>query len=180
MSAENDLIHALAAKDAIREVLHSYCRGLDRMDRALADRVWHREGTADYGPGFRGTGAEFLDFVWDYHSGYRLHSHMVSNEIIRLDLPSATATSETYVAVWLQTAPREGFVTDQFHRGRYVDRWSRRDGVWAIDHRTYVGDLVHENRRPASRWDEESATWGKRDSTDLSYTVLPALTEIVT
>lgn len=179
MSAENDLVAALVAKDAIRDVLHSYCRGLDRMDRALADRVWHPGGTADYGPGYRGSAAGFLDFVWDYHAGFRCHSHMVSNEIIQLDLPSATAASETYVAVWLRTAPQEGFVTDQLHRGRYVDRWSRRDGVWAIDHRTYVGDVIHETRHAAGASDAQTATWGARDASDPSYAALGAPKEIV-
>ena len=52
----------LAAKQAITEVIYKYCRGLDRMDRELADTVWHPDGTADYG-NFQGTGAQFLDYV---------------------------------------------------------------------------------------------------------------------
>lgn len=178
MSVDNDLVAALLARDAIREVLHSYCRGLDRMDRALADLVWHPDGTADYGPGYRGSAAGFLDFVWDFHFGLHCHSHMVSNEIIRLDLPSAAATSETYVSVWLQSSPQDGFVTHQFHRGRYLDRWSRRDGVWAIDHRTYVGDLVRETRHAAGTPGAELATWGTRDATDPSYAALGASRQI--
>ncbi len=142
------------------------------MDRALADRVWHPGGTADYGPGFRGTGAEFLDFVWNYHSGYRAHSHMVSNEIIRVELSSATATSETYVAVWLQTRPQDGYVTDQFYRGRYVDRWSRRNSVWAIDHRTYIGDLDLRTQQAIGTAGSKVPPWGTRDSSDASHSTL--------
>ncbi len=171
MSIPDDSVAILFAKEAIREVLHSYCRGLDRMDRPLAERVWHPGATADYGPGFRGTGAGFLDFVWDYHAGFRGHSHRVCNETIRVDLPGRTAVSETYVSVWLQTSPADGYVTDQFHRGRYVDRWSCRDGVWAIDHRTYVADLFREVRSPVDAWAAGPATWGARDSSDPSYLV---------
>lgn len=35
----------LAAKWAITEVIHRYCRGLDRMDKALALSCWHPDGT---------------------------------------------------------------------------------------------------------------------------------------
>jgi hypothetical protein len=41
----------------------------------------------------------------------------------QVDLESATASSETYVEVWLRTPPQDGVVTDLFHRGRYVDQW---------------------------------------------------------
>ena len=54
----------LEAKFAIAEVIYRYCRSLDRMDRDLADTVWHPGGTADYGVSFKGAGAEFLDRVW--------------------------------------------------------------------------------------------------------------------
>jgi hypothetical protein len=167
MSIPDDSVAILSAREAIREVLHNYCRGLDRMDRPLAQSVWHPGGTADYGPGFRGTGSGFLDFVWEFHAGFRTHSHRVSNAIIRVDLPGGTAVSETYVSVWLQTSPEDGSVTDQFHRGRYIDRWSCRDGVWAIDHRTYVADLFREIRSAASA--AGPANWGTRDSADPSY-----------
>src|SRR5438477_89804 len=40
----NDELETLAAKQAITEVIYRYCRGLDRMDRALALSVWHPGG----------------------------------------------------------------------------------------------------------------------------------------
>ncbi|PXW32662.1 UNVERIFIED_CONTAM: SnoaL-like protein [Williamsia faeni] len=170
-TAETNAIAELVAKQAITEALHSYCRGLDRMERTLAESVWHQDGTADYGPGYRGSGSGFLDFVWEYHAGFANHSHMVSNILIRVDLEAGTASSETYVAVWLRTAPSDGIARDQFHRGRYADRWSLRDGVWAIDHRTYVGDMILEAQNPAGPG-PDMMPQGHRDTTDLSYTVL--------
>jgi SnoaL-like domain len=166
-------LERLVAKQAITEVIHRYCRGLDRMDRPLADTVWHPGGTADYGPGFRGTGAAFLDFVWDVHARYECHSHLVANTLIELDLSEGSAGTETYVAVWLRAAPKDGLVVDQFHRGRYVDSWSCRGGVWAIDHRQYVGDVRHETVYSAH--DPAWTTLGARDPTDPSYEVLAGL-----
>ena len=167
VSTESNVIAELAARQQIVESLYSYCRALDRMDRPLADSVWHPGGTADYGPGYRGSATGFLDFVWAYHLRLESHSHMVSNTIISVDLNSGTAKSESYVAVWLRSAPSGGTVTDVFHRGRYVDRWSLREDLWAIDHRIYVADLMHETSNQAG-----PETWGRRDTTDPSYQVL--------
>ncbi|MER5787305.1 nuclear transport factor 2 family protein [Streptomyces sp. NPDC001980] len=161
-------ITRLAAKQEITEVLYRYCRGLDRMDRALADTVWHPDGTADYGPSYRGSAAGFLDFVWPYHAQLAAHSHLVSNALVEVDEAAGTAASEAYVSVWLRTRPADGHVTDLFHRGRYVDRWSRRAGVWAIDHRVYVGDLYREVTHATEAAEAPS---GRRDDTDPSYEV---------
>ena len=53
------------------------------------------------------------------------------------------AISEAYVTVCLRNEVEPGHVVDIVGRGRYVDRWSRRDGRWAIDHRRYVDDLTN-------------------------------------
>lgn len=161
----------MAAKQAISEVLHRYCRGLDRMDRAMAESVWHAGGTADYGPMFQGTGAEFVEWVWAAHAGFARHSHMVTNVLIELGEDGTTASSETYVAVWLRTQPTNGFVTDIENRGRYADRWSCRDGVWAIDHRRYIDDLQRIVTAPADGSNDGSGATGTRDGSDPSYEV---------
>lgn len=169
---DHDVLADLAAKQAIVEVLHRYCRALDRMDRSLADTVWHVGGTADYPPGYTGSAPGFLDHVWRYHARFASHSHLVGTAMIDVDLAAGAATSESYVSVWLRTAPVDGLVTDQFHRGRYVDRWSCRDGEWRIDHRTWVGDLFDEVRRPATSINDGTSMTGRRDRSDPSYDAL--------
>ncbi|WP_038171467.1 nuclear transport factor 2 family protein [Tomitella biformata] len=166
-TGENGLLAVLAAKQEITEVLHSYARGLDRMDRGLADSVWHADGTADYGPSISGLGTEFLDYVWAFHERFECHSHLIGNVLIQVDAAGDRAVSEAYVAVWLRGRPVDGEVVDQFHRGRYVDEWSRRDGVWAIAHRTFIADIMHEARNPAG-----PQTWGSRGTADPSYRIL--------
>ena len=169
--SDDDALQELLAKQAITEVLHRYCRGLDRMDREMAESVWHPGGTADYGPMFNGTGTGFLDWVWGAHAGMARHSHMVSNALIEVDVAAGTAVSETYISVWLRTPPHDGVVLDLFGRGRYVDRWSRRDGVWAIDHRRYVDDLQRMQESRASSLTDGSSATGRRDRTDPSFEV---------
>jgi hypothetical protein len=136
-------VRELLAKQAITEVLHRYCHALDRFDRPMASAVWHAGGTADYAGIFEGTGEGFLDWVWPVHESMERTSHQVTNILVDVDLDAGTATSHTYVTVALRTATDGVDIVD---RGRYLDRWSRRDGVWAIDHRRYEGDIqrVHD------------------------------------
>ena len=128
-----DSLEDLAAKQAITEALHSYCHGLDRFDRALAD-IWHEGGIANYEGIFEGTGAGFLDWVWPVHEGFERTSHQVTN--ILIDVNGDQATSETYVTVCLR-----GAEVDIISRGRYHDRWSCRDGRWGVDERGYTDDI---------------------------------------
>lgn len=170
MGDDGTLLQELAAKQAIGEALHNYCRGLDRMDRELCESVWHPGGTADYGaPMYQGTGTGFLDWVWVAHEGFARHSHMVSNFLIEVDVAAGTAISESYVEVWLRTRPNDGVVLDMVGRGRYVDRWSQKDGRWAIDHRHYVDDLQRIHESPASSVTDGSTAAGRRDRTDPSF-----------
>lgn len=118
----------LAAKQAITEVIYKYCRGLDRMDRELADTVWHPDGTADYG-NFQGTGAQFLDDVREQHQRVLGHTHTVSNILIEVN--GDRAASETYVVATLWGSAVPGGMPPMFTefvaRGRYIDTWSCRE-----------------------------------------------------
>ena len=129
-----DSLEVLVSKQEITEALHRYCHGLDRFDRDKAD-IWHADGTADYGEIFQGTGAGFLDWVWPVHETFQRTSHQVTN--ILIDVDGDRATSETYVTVCLR-----GDDVDLVNRGRYSDTWSRRNGRWGVDARTYTDDIA--------------------------------------
>jgi hypothetical protein len=172
----------LAAKQAITDVVYRYCRALDRMDRDLADTVWHHDGTADYGPTFKGTASGLLDRLWSNHARLLGHSHQVTNILIEVD--SDRASSESYVTGTLWNASASGRLSYLVALGRYLDRWSCRDLVWAIDHRLFVYDVVLSPEgdqeadagrealgRLAARRDPRQ-TLARRDRTDPSYQVL--------
>jgi hypothetical protein len=165
-------VEELVAKQAITEVIYGYCRGLDRMDRNLALSTWHNDGTADYGPMFNGTGAGFIDWVWKAHEAFTAHSHQITNVLITVDLAKERAVSESYVTVALRTAPTDGSVIDIVGRGRYVDRWSRRDGRWAIDHRHFLDDFQAVHPMEATGATDRSASTGLRGPDDPSYEVM--------
>lgn len=161
----DQLTLTLADHQAITDQIYSYCRAMDRIDHQLGYSIWHEGGTALYGPMFSGTGRGFIDWVCEQHSGMLSHSHQVSNILIRLD--GDKAGSESYVTAALRLR-LEGKLMQMTARGRYIDRWSRRDGRWAIDHRIYMHDF-DEMREITTTLTEG---WGRRDLQDSSYEVL--------
>jgi hypothetical protein len=78
------------------------------------------------------------------------------------------AASETYVEVNLLRAEGERHILRTAH-GRYLDKWSQRDGRWAIDDRHFVASFGYER--------EVTAGLGpaRRDESDASYDVLSSL-----
>ena len=164
-------VDTLVAKDAIREQIYNYSRGLDRMDREMTRRVWHAGGTAAYllGPAnsFKGTGAEFVEWVFKAHANITAHSHQMTNIIIGVD--GDKATSETYALVSLFNDKTAGPPSTTLIRGRYQDRWSKRNGRWAIDHRQFVYDFSTVHLETGSK----TPVMGTRDRTDPSYGVVP-------
>lgn len=160
-------IDELMAKEAIREQIHNYARGLDRMDKQLARQVWHPDGTADYLGVYKGTGAGFIDYVWGVHSKMIGHTHQMTNTIIKVD--GDKAVSETYVIATLRSEPTPASTSTNAVQARYADRWSKRNGRWAIDHRLTVTDFTtpHESMAPSRR------SFMRRDRTDPTYQVFP-------
>ena len=153
-------------REAITDQIYRYCRAMDRIDHALGYAVWHEDGTADYGPDiFVGTGRGFVDHVCAQHAGTLTHSHQMSNIIIEID--GDNAASESAVTATLRIE-RDGKLMQITVWSRYVDRWSKRDGRWAIDHRIAINDFDEIREvtplRPTTR--------GSRDRNDPSYAVL--------
>jgi hypothetical protein len=162
---ETEGLEDLRAREAIRQQLHNYCRGMDRRDDELAYAVWHADGTADYGPTvFQGSGRDFVDQVSRNHLTRTVHSHQIAT--IGIEVNADRAASEAYVTVRLRTEVDGGF-TKEMYAGRYLDRWSRRNGQWAIDHRVWVLDFDELDRPVTTRL----PIGGNRDGNDPSNDV---------
>jgi hypothetical protein len=160
-------LQQLADREEIRELLYRYCRAVYRIDAPMGHSVWHRDGTADYGEAiYIGTGRGAIDLICQAHRGMLNHSHQVTNITITLD--GDRAASESYVFATLRLAG-EGSRMQGHVWGRYLDRWSRRDGRWGIDHRVCVIDF--DEVRPVTAMHAPQGR-GRRDGADPSYAVL--------
>lgn len=161
-------IQALLDKQAITEQIHRYCRAVDRLDIPLGHSVWHEDATAEYGGGYHsGRGRDVIDRICADHRKLLRHSHQIAN--ILIELRGDTAGSESYVTATLQGL--RGETPFQITTcSRYVDRWSRRDGRWALDHRMAIRDF--DERRDIGGLSADPLS--RRDANDPSYAVLRA------
>ncbi|WP_404476632.1 nuclear transport factor 2 family protein [Novosphingobium sp. BL-52-GroH] len=158
--------HDIAARLAITDQLSRYARAMDRIDADLGRRVWHADGTADYGAMYQGSGPGFVDWVCTTHAQMIAHAHRITNVLVEVDGPCAS--SEAYVHATLRFV-RDGRELVGTVHGRYLDRWSLREGRWAIDHRIYVQDMDELRDAGAPL---VGSFGGRRDGDDPSYAVL--------
>lgn len=125
----------LPAKQAITEALYRYCVAVDRIDEATWWRVWHPDATAHYEKMFDGSATSLMTWIFETHRSCEATSHQVSNMLI--DVDDKAATSESYVTACIRAGDNVIVA-----RGRYLDSWSSRDGVWRIDERRYRNDIM--------------------------------------
>lgn len=171
----------LADRADIIDCLHRYARGMDRLDRDLVRSVYHEDAIDDHA-GFVGTVEEFLDWSFGYHSTQARHQHYVTNHNIELDGEAHVESYFLFVATECDPgAPQKMF------GGRYVDRFERRDGRWAIAARVCLPEWRTELAVGPSSGAEAAMAHVRmnpiaRDHTDTSYQrplVVEALTRTV-
>jgi hypothetical protein len=163
-------LEILLAKQAITEVLYRYCRAFDRMDLDMALTVWHPGGTCNYTSRAGTLDIKAVDYFgpsWAHRAKLRNHSHQVTN--ILIEVAAEKAVSEACFTASLQAEPENGEILENLYRGRYLDRWSRRDGVWAIDHRQVVFDSYTPITFAVERLKDVPLELSRRDRDDPSY-----------
>lgn len=171
---END-IQQLLDRQEISEVLYSRARAADRADPKLAHRCYHSGATERHGD-FDGLAKDFIDDSSSPGSGKGDNASVksmfdfVSN--ITMDfLGPDEAFVESY-HVTLAAMNTEDGVVDATVAGRYLDRFTRQDGRWAISHRDVVFDWSRVEPEVQKFWDKfKGAAFllGSRDSSDHLY-----------
>lgn len=122
-------------REAIRQCLHRYSRGVDRFDRELVLSAFHPDFLDEHGK-FVGTREEFADWAIGQHKGAHLsHQHLLLNHICELD--GDTAHAETYFMFVCMN--RKGKPVT-IGGGRYIDRLEQRAGEWRIAARVTLRD----------------------------------------
>lgn len=123
---------------AIEEVLTSYCRGVDRLDKALMLSAYHPDAIDDHGLVVL-SAEDFCDWAIGFHGAHNpVTQHAISN--LSIELEGTTAHTECYYNF---VGTVEGGRT-RFSFGRYVDRLECRDGKWAIAARVCIIESTQE------------------------------------
>lgn len=152
----------------IAEVLSRYCRAWDRCDVALGLSVWHPDGTAQY---LNEPAAPIATFIPERLNKRRQLGLVTSHQITNLVVETAgdLAASEAYGAAWSQERLDDGTIHELHYFCRYLDRWSRRDGRWAIDSRVVILDGCSERRFAPVRGLDEAVGRTRMNEDDPSY-----------
>lgn len=167
----------------IQDVVHRWCRAIDRLDYDSMRKVFHPDATDNHNF-YCGDVEGLIDWIRQRHRTITFSMHMVANQLIEFAAPDV-ALSETYV--WcIQRYPAnakeslealtggqvgpEGVGMDLMACSRYVDRFHRRNEQWRILRRTVVTDwkAIHpfDDKAPVPQphWNI-----GRHDTDDFIY-----------
>jgi hypothetical protein len=117
----------LRSRAEILDCVYRCARGVDRLDRDLVLSAYHPDAVDDHGT-FVGSPEGFVDYFFDLHRrAHHSTSHIINNHLCELDGEVAHAESYYIFASMNAYGPPVTLAG-----GRYVDRFERRDGRWAI------------------------------------------------
>ena len=141
MRTVSQLKEEWADREAIRDCLFRYSRGIDRCDMELLRSVYW-PGAMDHHTGFTGTAEEFIAWAEPRLRAMAHNVHMLGNILIRLD--GERAAVESYL--WsVGVIDGEDGAREVSVAGRYLDRFERRGEEWRIAERMVVHDWFRES-----------------------------------
>lgn len=167
-------IDHLAAKDAIRNCIARYSRGLDRIDETLLRSAFHPDAVIDFSPAFKGPLEDWIPLAITHQLAQFQAQHMVGQSLIQVDGDSAVA--ESY-GLARHKNHVDGQWIDHLIALRLLDRFSKRNGAWKISERKQVTDWARAVPVASGNdWIYENGLLekGARDSSDASYRILPS------
>jgi hypothetical protein len=141
----------LLAKQAIAELVLTYCRAIDRRDFELLGSLYAADSTDDHGALFSGSGAGYVAWVPSILEHMLVTSHQVGNHLIAVD--GDYAEGEVYIQAYHLTRDSGGQLVKIIGGGRYLDRYVCEQGRWLFAHRKIVAD--YDLRLPAGPQDDE-------------------------
>ncbi len=144
-------VHDLQAKQAIRDKLALYARGLDRQDPDIAKAAFAEDSVVDYGTSpdygevFKGSGWDWCDYCAystdrdAISAGGGLYDHRWYQSTITVD--GDKAGSESYEGAVVMSPNGDGTYSFMDSVARNCDKWECRDGDWVIVERVVTNDL---------------------------------------
>lgn len=129
-------------REAIRQVIYHYCRGIDRGDRATLEACYWPNAVDDHGTVVAEAGG-FIDIALETTRPMTT-VHMIGNVLIEPGPTPATARVESYFQATHRLPAGEEWTL----LGRYLDRFEQRAGQWRIAARFLAID--HERRQPVT------------------------------
>ncbi|WP_176400240.1 nuclear transport factor 2 family protein [Sphingobium sp. Z007] len=122
----------------IAELTLAYCRGVDRADEALLKSIFHDDSIVICGA-FEGNGQQFASEICTIvRAVFDQTLHSIDHQSI--EVTGDTAMGETYVVAVSTMTDLDRGKSEMLTGGRYLDRFTRRDGIWKFAARTFVSE----------------------------------------
>lgn len=161
-------INELVDREAIRDCLYRYCRGIDRADEAtLRGSYW--PDAIDHHGSYNGPIDGFVVWAKSVWARKPRNIHAVSNILIEFQSEQIAHVESYFTALQRGTGPDD--VVRQFAlSGRYCDIFEKRAGEWRVLERTVVFDWVED--QPVAE-ESEKDRFGPRQPIGADYPADP-------
>ena len=160
----------LIDREAIRDCLFRYCRGIDRCDRALLQSAYWPDGT-EHHQSVSGNAYDFIEWCLPLTARAVRTMHSIANTLIELKRPKAKVESQFHANECMRR--KDGSSFEMFVGGRYLDTLERRGEEWRILERTLVIDWFRNMGEPndvdKGVYGHGPERMGRHDMSDISY-----------
>lgn len=155
---------ALMDREAIRDCIYRYCRGIDRADEAALRSSYWPDAQDRHGP-YAGPVEGFIDWAKRVWKTQPRNIHQVSNILIEFHGTDAAAV-ETYFNALQRGPGPDGVARQVLLAGRYCDRFEKRGSEWRVAQRTVVYDWMEDQTPPP---EGDAARFGPRQPIGTSF-----------
>lgn len=135
----------IMAREAIRDCLYRYCRGIDRADETTLRSAYWPDGRDNHGP-YQGSARGFIDWALNTLPHVERSIHQIHNILIEFENDGAAV--ESYFTALQRQPNKDGVMQNLDMRGRYVDWFTKRGDEWRIQDRIVVFDWVEYRPMP--------------------------------
>jgi hypothetical protein len=142
MATTDPLLQEMLDEFALRKLVHTYCRAVDRGDFATLRTLYHNDAVDAHGDVSTGSVEEFLEMLEASRPHIRSMQHNVTTVNFAIDGSLAEGEIYTIATHTLGAGDRD---VDVIVGGRYLDKYEKRDRTWRIVERAVVTDWAHVN-----------------------------------
>jgi len=135
------ILGELADREAIRECLYRYSRGVDRLDADMVRSAYWPDCTDNH-MSFTGNAEEFIAWSFPIMGTMDQTMHIIGN--VLMTIRGDTADVESYFYGIHRINLPDGAKSDVIGAGRYVDNFEKRGDEWRIARRMVVTDWFRQ------------------------------------
>lgn len=161
---EKPELQELLAREAIRDCLYRYSRGIDRADEAALRSTYWPDAHDCHGA-YNGPVEGFIEMARAVWARGARNIHHVTNILIAFK-DADHAAVESYFLAFQRGAGPDGIERQVQLSGRYCDLFERRKNEWRVLKRTVVYDWVDPQKTPD---EPESVRFGPRQPIGAPY-----------